>query len=102
MTDIAFITNLQATLAQLGDATVRSMMGEYLLYLNGKYVAVICDNTVFVKSNAKNADLVSTLTTRPPYQGAKPCYVVPMDDADFLRKVIYQTYLGAPEPKKKR
>lgn len=102
MTDIVFITDLQANLAALGDVTVRPMMGEYLLYLNGKYVAVICDNTVFVKSNPLNADSVANLATRPPYQGAKPCYVVPTDDVDFLRMIIYQTYLGAPEPKKKR
>lgn len=102
MTDIDFITSLQANLAELGDVTVRPMMGEYLLYLNGKYVAVICDNTVFVKSNPQNTDLVANLTTRPPYQGAKPCFVVPNGDVEFLRKVIYHTYLGAPEPKKKR
>lgn len=101
MTDKSFLTELCAKLAELGDVTVRSMMGEYLLYLNGRYIAVICDNTLFVKSNAENAELVHGLPQRPPYEGAKPCYVVDGGDADFLRKVIYATYIGAPEKKKK-
>lgn len=100
MTDKTYITDLIATLAQLGDVTARPMMGEYLLYLNGKYVAGICDNAVFVKINEYNADLLASLSMSPPYVGAKPCYVVPTADADFLRAVISQTYLGAPQPKK--
>ncbi len=101
MTDKTYLTELIAKLADLGDVTVRPMMGEYLLYLNGRYVAVICDNTLFVKSNSKNAELVAPLLQRPPYDGAKPCCVVPCDDVENLRKIVYATYLGAPEKKKK-
>lgn len=100
MTDKSFLTNLMAILAELGDVTFRSMMGEYLLYLNGKYVAVICDNTLFVKLNSKNSELIKDLPQRPPYDGAKPCYVADGDE-EFLRKVIYATYEGAPDKKKK-
>lgn len=99
MTDKSFLTNLISKLAELGDVTVRPMMGEYLLYLNGKYVAVICDNTLFVKSNKLNAELIADLAQRPPYENAKPSYVVPIDNDDFLRKVVKQTYLGAPAKK---
>ena len=41
MTARTFLTDLTVKLAELGDITLRPMMGEYLLYLNGKYVAVI-------------------------------------------------------------
>lgn len=101
MTDKNFLTDLISKIAELGDVTVRPMMGEYLLYLNSRYIAVICDNTLFVKSNECNADLVSDLSQKPPYDGAKPCYVVPCDNIDFLREVVRQTYLGSPEKKKK-
>ncbi len=101
MTDKAFLTDLISKLAELGDVTVRPMMGEYLLYLNGKYVACICDNTLFVKSNKCNADLIVDLAQKPPYDGAKPAYVVPCDNEQALRDIINATYLGAPEKKKK-
>ena len=101
MTDKTYLTDLITKLAELGDVTVRPMMGEYLLYLNGKYIVCICDNTLFVKSNKCNADLIADLPQRPPYNGAKPAYVVPCDKVDFLREVVWQTYLGAPEKKKK-
>lgn len=101
MTDKAYLTDLITKLAELGDVTVRPMMGEYLLYLNGKYVACICDNTLFVKFNKGNADLIDDLSQKPPYNGAKPAYVVPCDDVDKLRAIVNATYLGAPENKKK-
>jgi len=102
MTDKTYLTELIAKLADLGDVNVRPMMGEYLLYLKGRYVAVICDNTLFVKLNKQNAELVESLPQRPPYDGAKPCYVVPCDDEEKLRKIINATYLGAPEKHKHR
>lgn len=101
MTDKSFLNDLIAKLADIGDATVRPMMGEYLLYLNGKYVSCICDNTVFVKKNGKNAELIENCEQRPPYEGAKPSYVIDTENVDFLRRVIYATYLGAPDKKKK-
>lgn len=100
MTDKTYLTNLIADLAELGDVTVRPMMGEYLLYLNGKYVACICDNTLFVKLNKCNADLVADLPQKPPYNGAKAAYVVPCDNKDALRNIVNATYLGAPAKKK--
>lgn len=101
MTDKAYLTDLITKLAELGDVTARPMMGEYLLYLNGKYVACICDNTLFVKLNKCNADLVADLPQKPPYSGAKPAYVVPCDNEQALRDIINATYLGTPERKKK-
>ena len=100
MTDKAYLTDLIAKLAELGDVTARPMMGEYLLYLNGKYVACICDNTLFVKSNKCNAELIADLALKPPYDGAKPAYVVPCDNVAQLREIIQATYLGAPAKKK--
>ncbi|MCM1533575.1 MAG: TfoX/Sxy family protein [Corallococcus sp.] len=100
MTDKSYLSDLIADLSELGDVTVRPMMGEYLLYVNGRYTACVCDNALFVKSNRQNGELVKDLPQRPPYQGAKPSYVV-SGDADFLRKVVYATYLGASEKKKK-
>lgn len=101
MTDKAYLTDLISKLAELGDITARPMMGEYLLYFNGKYVACICDNTLFVKKNKFNEESVADLPTKSPYEGAKPAYIVPCDDEVFLRKVVRQTYLGTPEKKKK-
>ncbi len=33
----------------IGDITLKSMMGEYLIYYRGKLVGDICDNRVLIK-----------------------------------------------------
>lgn len=39
------VDNLQ----RVGDISTRKMMGEYLLYFQGKLVGEICDNCLFLK-----------------------------------------------------
>ena len=33
----------------IGDISTKKMFGEYIVYLGGKPVLTVCDNTVFVK-----------------------------------------------------
>ena len=33
----------------IGDISTKKMFGEYMVYLGGKPVLTVCDNTVFVK-----------------------------------------------------
>lgn len=47
-----FIEFVCDALAPLGEVRSRKMMGEYIIYLNGKCVITACDNTAFVKKIA--------------------------------------------------
>lgn len=66
-------------LQQLGDSkrfSARAMFGEYALYANGKVVALICDNQLYVKILPVSESLEALCEKAPPYPGAKPHYLV--------------------------
>ncbi|MBP5467334.1 MAG: TfoX/Sxy family protein, partial [Clostridia bacterium] len=58
--------------------TVKSMMGEYLLYKSGVLFGGIYDNRLLVKITESNKKY--GLTTALTYDGAKPMYFI--DDVD--------------------
>lgn len=69
-------------LSKLGDArtfSVRPMFGEYALYADGKTVALICDNVLYVKILPASEELKDLCETGLPYPGAKPYYAVTED-----------------------
>lgn len=69
-------------LEQLGHPdrfTVRSMFGEFALYADGKPVAFICDDQLFVKIMDESAVLEKRCERAPAYPGSKDYYLVPED-----------------------
>ena len=69
-------------LEQLGHPdrfTVRSMFGEFALYADGKPVAFICDDQLFVKIMPESAALEERCDRAPAYPGSKDYYLVPED-----------------------
>lgn len=67
-------------LAQLGHAdhfSVKAMFGEFALYADGKPVAFICDDQLFVKILPETAVLESRCERAPAYPGSKDYYLVP-------------------------
>jgi TfoX/Sxy family transcriptional regulator of competence genes len=55
---------------------VRAMFGEYALYADGKVVALICDDTLYVKILPATQDLADVCEKGSPYPGAKLHYIV--------------------------
>lgn len=89
----------------LGDRlTQRKMFGEYALYVDGKVVAFVCDNSLFVKPSAAVTKLGPKLPQRPPYPGAKDYPVADelLDDADLICQLILATAALMPEPRPKK
>lgn len=88
----------------LGNAlTYRKMFGEYALYLDGKVVALACDNSLFVRLTEAVQHLSDSMPSRPPYPGAKPYLVLDemLDDMESLREVLLATATVLPMPKAK-
>jgi len=91
-------------LAAAGDVSAKRMFGEYGLFLEGKMVAMVCDDTLYFKPTAKGRALCPSLAEAPPYSGAKPCLVFPeddWDDRDRLAAMARATFDELPVPKKK-
>lgn len=54
----------------------RAMFGEYALYADGKVVALICDDQLYVKILPASSDLEKVCEKGEPYPGARLHYIV--------------------------
>ena len=91
--------------ADLGDRLLcRKMFGDYGFHLDGKFVALACDDSFFVKETAAIRDHGLDLPYRPPYPGAKSYPVADeiLEDRDLLQRLLCDTADLLPEPKPKK
>ncbi|GHC52634.1 TfoX/Sxy family protein [Neogemmobacter tilapiae] len=86
-----------------GPLSLRKMFGEYAIYLDGKVVALICDDTLFVKPTPGALALLENNAMGPPYPGAKPHLLIDaaLDDGDLMAKVLRAVAADLPAPKPK-
>jgi len=87
-----------------GNVRYRKMFGEYMVYVNDKPILLVCDNTVFVKQLDAVAELLKDADVGFPYTGAKPHYVLDIDDETLSNEVvrILEPITSLPKPKKKK
>lgn len=86
-----------------GNITYKKMFGEYGLYCDGKIVALVCDDQLFVKITEEVRERYPKLPEKPPYGGAKNYFLIEdIDDAEFLSELVRMTYNALPEPKSKK
>jgi len=91
--------------AQLdGHLSFRRMFGEYGVYLDGKVIAFICDNSLFVKPTKATEKITQALPRRSPYPQAKPYPVADelLDDSEALKSLLVQTAQDLPVPKPRK
>lgn len=83
--------------------TARRMFGEVALYLDGRTVALICDDTLFIKPTPGALALLPEAERAPPYPGAKDHIVgsAALDDPDLCARVLRQVARETPPPKPK-
>ena len=81
----------------------RMMMGEYIIYYNGKVVGGLYDNRFLVKNVPSAVKLMPEAVKELPYEGAKEMLLVEnTDDREFLTALLREIANDLPEPKKKR
>lgn len=101
--NLDFVLYVCDQLSEAGSITHKKMFGEYGIWLNGKYIACICDNQLFVKQTQAGRALLKTPVEAPPYQGAKPAFLIEnLEDRAFLAKLIQVTFDELPASKTKR
>ncbi|MBR4743900.1 MAG: TfoX/Sxy family protein [Oscillospiraceae bacterium] len=90
-------------LSQADGISLRAMMGEYILYCQGKIVGGIYDDRLLVKPTASAARLMPDALPETPYPGAKPMLLVDnVDDREFLRELVAAIADDMPAPKKRK
>lgn len=98
-----FLNNFSELLKPLEGVTFRPMMGEYLIYYNGKLIGDICDNKIFIKPIESAKRLMPEAEMQPPYTGAKEMLLLDnFEDVDFVAKLFNEIYPHLPEPKKRK
>lgn len=100
-----FVQYAADQLAEAGVITYRKMFGDYGLYCDGKIVALVCDNQLFIKITQAGKALCPELPEAPPYDGAKNYLLVEdIDDRQRLAALVRATCdeLPPPKPKKKK
>ena len=87
-----------------GDIIVKSMMGGYLVYLNGKLIGDICDNELFLKRTPTSDRLLADSELRYPYEGSKTLMHVfdSFDDKSLILELLNGMYDELPEKKPKK
>ena len=95
-----YLSYIMEQLASLEGITTRQMMGEYIIYYQGKIAAELCDDRLLVKPVPAALALLPDAPQEPPSPGAKPMLLV--EDGAFLRELLVamEPELPAPKPKK--
>lgn len=90
-------------LSELTDITYKSMMGEYIVYYQGKIVGGIYDDRFLVKPVKSAIKLMLNADYELPYEGAKEMLLVDdVDNQDFLVELFNSMYEELPAPKVKK
>jgi TfoX/Sxy family transcriptional regulator of competence genes len=98
-----FMRYIADQLNEAGHITYRKMFGEYGVYCDGKIFALVCDDQLFVKITEKGRIIAPDLMEEPPYEGAKPYFLVEnVDDREFLVDFVRETCRALPAPVAKK
>ncbi|MGL6076577.1 MAG: TfoX/Sxy family protein [Fimbriiglobus sp.] len=102
-TEQAVVDELLERTRLVGEVTARKMFGEYCLYVSGKPVALICDDTLYVKFTEDGRELVPDVLLGNPYPGAKVHLAFPPESWPTapLTELLRTTHDMLPTPKPK-
>ena len=104
--DLTFVEYVRDQITGAGQVSFRKMFGEYAIYCDGKVVALVCDNQLFVKPTIGGRAKMGEVVEASPYPGAKPHFLIgeQIDDQEFIASIIQLTAseLPTPIPKKSK
>ncbi len=87
-----------------GSVSAKKMFGEYGIYCDGKIVALVCDDRLFVKPTEAGRALLGDVAEAAPYPQAKPWFLIDgerWDDDEWLSRLIRISAAQLPPPKPK-
>ena len=102
--DKGFIEFIVDQMGEAGLISYRQMFGEYALYCDGKVVALICDNQLFVKPTEGGKAYMDNIVEAAPYPGAKLYFKIEdaFEDREWISGLIKITAKELPLPKQKK
>ena len=101
--DREYLDFILEQLSGLDGITWRAMMGEYIIYCQGKVVGGIYDNRFLVKPTASAKAMMPDAEPELPYEGAKEMLPVDnLENREFLAALIQAMHDELPASKKKK
>ena len=102
--DQSFVEFIVDQIENAGQVTFKKMFGEYALYCEGKVVALICDNKLFIKPTKGGRAFIGDVVEAPAYPGAKPGFLIDdrVEDRQWISDLIRITCKELPEQKIKK
>ena len=89
-------------LSDLDAISYRAMMGEYIIYYDGRIVGGIYDDRFLVKPTKSAKAMMPNAKMELPYEGAKEMLLVDnVDSREFLKELLEAMYPELPAPKKR-
>jgi len=105
-TDKDFINFALDQIAEAGAVSFKKMFGEYMIYCDSKPVFLVCDNTVYIKMLPEVSALFAEYGIAPetgtPYKGAKPHYILDIENGGFAAEMARLLARILPMPKSKK
>ena len=101
---VDFVEYVCEQIAGTGEVRCKKMFGEYMVYVNDKPILLVCDNTVYVKKLDCMAALLKDVAEGAPYEGAKPHYILDIDNAEKSCAVVgvLEPVTPVPKPRKRK
>ena len=88
-----------------GTITNRRMFGEYAVYCNGKVIAFVCDDSLFIKPTPAGREFFPEAEDAPAYPGSKMYMLVDegrWEDSEFMSELASITFNALPPAKVKK
>ncbi|MGB5165418.1 MAG: TfoX/Sxy family protein [Woeseiaceae bacterium] len=81
--------------------THRMMFGGCTLYLDGKVVALVCDDQLFVKPTSAGRAFIGNVIEAPAYPGAKNSFLIEdqIENGEWLTNLLTVTAAELPTPR---
>ena len=97
-----YLNFILAQLSGMDGISYRAMMGEFIIYYNGKIVGGIYDDRFLVKPVKTAVAMLPEAKTELPYEGGKEMLLVEdVDNKEFLHDLLQAMYVELPAVKKK-
>lgn len=102
--DQSFVDFIVDQIENAGIIAYKKMFGEYALYSDGKVVALICDNQLFIKPTEEGRKFIGEVVEAPAYPGAKMSFLIEdtFEDREWISELVRITAKSLPAPKPKR
>ena len=89
--------------SELDNISYKAMMGEFIIYYNGKIIGGIYDDRLLVKPVQSAINYMPNAEYELPYDGAKKMLLVDnVDNKEYLTGLLNVMYDELPAPKSKK